>query len=97
MDLIEKALKALEQNNFILLEDVWTDMVLNEHVPFATFLHIAEGLKKKKQSVRARELLEMLASHQETNKQYHNATTTYTTLLYYSKESTRLRQKLIGI
>ncbi len=94
MGIVEAAKQALTQKDFKRLDDLWTEMVLDETVPLDDFFAITTELKKSHESKHAFMLLEMLATHLETNKEYRKAIDVYKNMIYHVKDNTKIRVKL---
>jgi transcription elongation factor GreA len=95
--IIQSAKDAVARKDFNRLDDIWTDMVLSEDLPLDSFFEIAQELKKSNESERALPLLEMLASHLETKKEYRQAIEVYKNMFYYSKDDIGFRNYLIQL
>ncbi len=97
MAALQAAREALAQRDFQRLDDLWTEMVLDTTIPLDDFFAITTELKKAHESAHALLLLEMLASHLESNNEYHKAIDVYKNMLYHTKDSTEIREKLIAL
>ena len=97
MQFVERAEKAIAEKNFEKLDDIWTEMILDTDVQVNDALQIAEMLKQSRESERALMLLEMLASHCESNGKYTDALTVYKNMLYFAKESRTIRDKIVEL
>ncbi|UCC12217.1 MAG: GreA/GreB family elongation factor [candidate division WOR-3 bacterium] len=97
MSIVEKALTAISKNDLETLDDIWTDMVLDEQLPLSVFFDIADRLKKKKQTDHALLLLDMLAAHYESSNQHRKAIAVYRQTAYFRKESSGIRKKLSSL
>ncbi|KPK68229.1 hypothetical protein AMJ87_12205 [candidate division WOR_3 bacterium SM23_60] len=97
MQLIELAKKAIVEQNFEKLDDIWTEMILDTDVQVNDALKIAEMLKKSRESERALMLLEMLATHCESNGKFTDALAVYKNMLYFTKESRTIKDKIVEL
>ncbi|UCG92167.1 MAG: GreA/GreB family elongation factor [candidate division WOR-3 bacterium] len=97
MKSIDRAQKLIAQKDLKKLDDLWTEMVLDEHVDIVAFFEIAETLKKSDEAAHALVLLEMLASHLESEKEIQKAIQVYKHMLYYTKDDTKMRKKLTSL
>jgi len=97
MGIIQQASQAIAKRDFGTLDDLWTEMVLDERTDLENFLEIAKKLKKCNESERALNLLEMLASHLETNKEFKKTLEVYKNMLYYTQYDTEIRKKIINL
>lgn len=97
MERINTAQKLIAQKDFQKLDDLWTEMVLNEQVDIVEFLEIAQRLRKADETHHALMLLEMLASHLESVKELQKAIQVYKHMLYYTKDNTTIRKKLTSL
>lgn len=97
MQLVESAKQALAAKDLAKLDDVWTEMILDGDTQLSDFFAIAQMLKQSHESERALMLLEMLATHLESNKKYHDAREVYTNMLYYAKKNDAIRRKIVGL
>jgi len=97
MALIDSARRALEQKNFSELDDLWTEMVINEQTALDQLLELAKELKKYDQSERALGLLEMLRSHLESKKSFSKAIEVCKNMIYHCKDDTEVRGALIEL
>jgi transcription elongation factor GreA len=94
MSIIDEAKEAINQNDLKRLDDIWTDMVLDEHLALTAFFDIAHLLKEIQQADHALLLLEMLAAQCESNNEYRKAIEVYRQTAYYRKDSSGIRKKL---
>lgn len=97
MQLVELAKKAIMEQDFEKLDDIWTEMILDTDVQVSDVLQIAEMLKKSRESERALMLLDMLASHCESNGKYADALAVYKNMLFFAKESRSIREKIVEL
>ncbi len=94
---VQAAREALAQRDFQRLDDLWTEMVLDTTIPLDDFFTISAELKKAQESKHALMLLEMLASHLESNSEYGKAIDVYKNMLYHVKDNTQIRDKLVDL
>jgi transcription elongation factor GreA len=97
MDYVRTAHELIAQRDFQRLDDLWTDMILNEKTDIREFFDVVKELKKAKESDRAFMLLEMLASHFESDNNLQQAIEVYKQMLYFTHDDTNIRQKLISL
>lgn len=97
MDVIDEAKHAIKENNLQALDDIWTDMVLDEHLSLSVFFDIASRLKEIQQSDHALLLLDMLAAHCESGSTYRKAIEVYRQTAYFRKDSSGIRKKLSSL
>ncbi len=97
MKLLDTAKRAALDKDFAKLEDLWTEMVLDESIELASFFEVCDKLKKVHASKRALPLLEMLADQHISNKTYTKALAVYKKMLYFSKQNTELRVCIIDL
>lgn len=97
MKLLDTAKRAVLDKDFAKLEDIWTEMVLDESIELASFFEVCDKLKKVHASKRALPLLEMLADQHTSNKTYTKALEVYKKMLYFSKQNTELRVCIIDL
>ena len=71
MKLLDTAKRAVLDKDFAKLEDLWTEMVLDESIELASFFEVCDKLKKVHASKRALPLLELLADQHTSNKTYN--------------------------
>jgi len=72
-------------------------MVLDEQVDLNDFLKITKELKKLGESERALLLLEMLATHLESNDEYAKVIEVYKNMVYHVRDDTEIRKKIINL
>jgi len=94
MGTVEAAKQALAQKDLKRLDDLWTEMVLDETVQLDDFFAVTTELKRLHESRRAFMLLEMLAAHLESRKKYRKAIDVYKNMLYHTKDNNKIRAKL---
>ncbi len=97
MKSIDIAQKLIAQKDLKKLDDLWTEMVLDEHVDIVEFFEIAVTLKKSDEADHALVLLDMLASHLESEKELQKTIQVYKHILYYTKDDTKIRKKLTSL
>lgn len=97
MKLLDTAKRAALDKDFAKLEDLWTEMILDESIELASFFEVCDELKKVRASERALPLLEMLADQHISNKTYAKALEVYKKMLYFSKQNTELRVRIIDL
>ncbi len=97
MNIVEKAMTAISENDLQSLDDIWTDMVLDEQLPLSVFFDIASRLKGKEQTGHALLLLDMLAAHYESGEQHRKAIEVYRQTAYFRKETSGIREKLSSL
>lgn len=97
MEIVEAAKQALAQKDFKRLDDLWTEMVLDETVPLDDLFALTAELKKSNESRRASMFLEMLAQHLESRKEYRKAIDVYKNMVYYTKDTTTIRAQLCDL
>lgn len=97
MSIVESAKRALVERDFKNLDDLWTEMVLDEQVDLNDFFKITKELKKLGESERALLLLEMLATHLESNDEYANVIEVYKNMVYHVRDDTEIRKKIINL
>ncbi len=97
MSIVESAKQALAKKDFQKLDDLWTEMVLDEQVDLNDFFKITKELKKLGESERALLLLEMLATHLESNDEYANVIEVYKNMVYHVRDDTEIRKKIINL
>jgi transcription elongation factor GreA-like protein len=97
MKLFDTAIQAALDKDFAKLEDLWTEMVIDESIGLASFFEVCDELKKVRASERALPLLEMLAEQHMSNKTYTKALEVYKKMLYFSKQDTELRVRIIDL
>ena len=97
MGISDTAKQAARDKDFAKLEDLWTEMVLDESIELASFFEVCDELKKVRASEPALPLLEMLADQHISNKTYAKALEVYKKMLYFSKQNTELRKCIIDL
>jgi transcription elongation factor GreA len=97
MDLSASARQAALCKDYAQLDDLWTELMLNEDTLLNDYFEIARVLKKQNDTEHAYMLLEMLAQNFETNQCYDEAIKTYRELIRYTKTDNLTRQKLIQL
>ncbi|MBN2621191.1 GreA/GreB family elongation factor [candidate division WOR-3 bacterium] len=88
---------ALEHKNNEKLQDRWTDMVLDATVPVTAFTEITDTLHKHGNTDFATSLLDMLASHYDSERMYDRAIAVCKHLFVYRKEDPEIRQRLVDL
>jgi transcription elongation factor GreA len=94
MGTVDKAIEAINGNDLQALDDIWTDMVLDETLSLAVLFGIAKRLKETGQTDHALLLLDMLAAHYESSTMYGKAIEVYRQTAYYRKDTTGIREKI---
>jgi len=94
MGIVEAAKQALAQKDLKRLDDLWTEMVLDETVQLDDFFVLTTELKRLHESRHAVMFLEMLATHLESRRKYRKAIDVYKNMLYHTKDNTEIRAKL---
>lgn len=89
--------KSIDAKNWNKLDDLWTEMLLDESLPVETFIDIAETLKKINEKDHALILLEMLAQHLESLQQYEDALAVYKHMLFFAKHDSDIRPHIINL
>ncbi len=97
MGIVEAAKQALAQKDLKRLDDLWTEMVLDETVQLDDLFALTADLKKSNESRRAFMFLEMLATHLESRKEYRKAIDVYKKMVYHTKDTTKIRAKLCDL
>jgi len=97
MSIIEKAKAAINGNDLQTLDDIWTEMVLDENLPLGVFFDIAKRLKVIQQADHTLLLLDMLAAHCESGSKYTKAIAVYRETAYFRKDTTGIRKKLVEL
>ncbi|OPX18569.1 hypothetical protein BXT86_00440 [candidate division WOR-3 bacterium 4484_100] len=96
-DHLDRALDAIQKKDLHLLEDIWTEMILDKDVSLKDFLKIIDALKSEKDDERALLLLELLAGSYESNQQYELALDVYKKMLRVKKEDSEIRKRIVGL
>ena len=96
-DYLDLALDAVQKKDLHLLEDIWTEMMLDKKVNFKDFLKIIDVLKSEKEYDRALLLLELLAGSYESLHQYELALDVYKEMLRIKKEDMEIRKKIVEL
>jgi len=89
--------QALENSDIEKIQDLWTDMVLDSSIPETTFYDITDYLDNQGLTDLAADLLDMIASHYDSERKYDRAISICKHLLRYRKESNEIRQRLIEL
>ncbi len=97
MSIVESAKRALVERDFKNLDDLWTEMVLDKQIHLNVFFEITKDLKKLNESERALLLLEMLATHLESNDEYAKVIEVYKNMVYHVRDDTEIRKKIINL
>jgi transcription elongation factor GreA len=97
MQSIESAQAAVEHKDFEKLDDIWPDLITDKQMNLESLFEIITALKKSGESERALFFLELLASHCESETEYHRAIVVYKHILQYRKEDDTIRKKLVEL
>jgi transcription elongation factor GreA-like protein len=94
---IESAQNAVKHKDFEKLDDIWPELITDKQTKLENLFEITSALKKSGESERALFLLELLASHCESEAEHHKAIVVYKHILQYRKEDDTIRKKLVAL
>lgn len=94
---IESAKDSVGRKDFEKLDDIWPDLITDKQTNLENLFEITSALKKSGESERALFLLELLASHCESEAEHHKTILVYKHILQYRKEDDTIRKKLVAL
>jgi transcription elongation factor GreA-like protein/transcription elongation GreA/GreB family factor len=94
---IQSAKDAVGRRDFEKLDDIWPELIIDKQTNLKDLFEITTALKRSEESERALFLLELLASHCESEAEHHKTIAVYKHILQYRREDDIIRKKLVAL
>ncbi|MGB9721930.1 MAG: GreA/GreB family elongation factor [bacterium] len=93
----EEIFQCIEERKFSELEDRWMELLENKQFSLRNFLEVADRLKELKETARGFILLEILASHLETQGRIEDAIVVYKHMPFFTEDDRKIRKALMNL